>query len=405
MVLDSAGRPAVLHAVYVQGSNPFVLKVLRCDAAACSTSNTVNSLVNLQYNGCCSSYSMALDSADNPVVTYVNASGELRMLRCNDSACAGSDETDTALATAPNWGSASIVLDTDDHPVVAFTAYTSGSTKLGVLHCNDVACAGGDDVPSLLAGTAGYSPELALDSSGNPVIAHWTTTAFAITHCNDASCTGSDEANSTAPAGGTFGPNVIALDSSGRPVTVSEGTGGFTIATCGDATCSTGIQRSRVRVTLLATKPTFGLDGADRPIIAVPAFPDQGLWVIHCAAPACDTNTDGDGCNDLAERSEGAAADKLERYGAQRDAKNPNDYFNPTGDGQNRIDDILAVIGQYFADDDDGNPGLPPYEPGYNPDTDRTALGPDQWDLGPPNGEQRIDDILAIIYQYFHDCA
>jgi hypothetical protein len=40
-----------------------------------------------------------------------------------------------------------------------------------------------------------------------------------------------------------------------------------------------------------------------------------------------------------------------------------------------------------------------------NPDTDRTALGQEQWNLGPPNGRQPIDNILAIIYQYFHDCA
>lgn len=112
-------------------------------------------------------------------------------------------------------------------------------------------------------------------------------------------------------------------------------------------------------------------------------------------------DSDGDGCPNGREIVQGFGA---QNSGGNRDSKNPHDYFNPTHDGENRIDDVLAVVGQYFKDDDDGNPGLPPYEPGYNPDTDRTALGPNASNLGPPNGQQRLDDILAIIKQYFHDC-
>jgi hypothetical protein len=62
------------------------------------------------------------------------------------------------------------------------------------------------------------------------------------------------------------------------------------------------------------------------------------------------------------------------------------------------------VRNAYFKDDNDGNPGLPPYTPGYSPNYDRTYLGPNPWNLGPPNGQQRADDILAVIDQYFHDC-
>jgi hypothetical protein len=41
---------------------------------------------------------------------------------------------------------------------------------------------------------------------------------------------------------------------------------------------------------------------------------------------------------------------------------------------------------------------------GYTEDTDRTAAGPHVWNLGTPNGMQRVDDILAPVPQYFHDC-
>jgi hypothetical protein len=44
-------------------------------------------------------------------------------------------------------------------------------------------------------------------------------------------------------------------------------------------------------------------------------------------------------------------------------------------------------------------------DPGYSTDYDRTYIGPNAWNLGPPNGQIRVDDILEAIYQYHHDCA
>ena len=77
----------------------------------------------------------------------------------------------------------------------------------------------------------------------------------------------------------------------------------------------------------------------------------------------------------------------------------------PQGPGRSILSahDILDVVGQYHRDDNDDNPGLPPYVSGYNPETDRTALGTDPWSLGKPNGQQRVDDILASVKQYHHD--
>jgi len=121
--------------------------------------------------------------------------------------------------------------------------------------------------------------------------------------------------------------------------------------------------------------------------------------IIDCAL---DIDSDGDGCSDDAERQ---TATGSELSGGRRDYLNSHDYFNPTGDGQNRLDDVLAVLDQYSKDDNDQSPGLPPYAAGYNPDADRTLLGPNAWNLGPPNGLQRVDDILNIVKQYFHDCS
>jgi hypothetical protein len=103
-----------------------------------------------------------------------------------------------------------------------------------------------------------------------------------------------------------------------------------------------------------------------------------------------DEDFDGDGCNN------GQEYGPDEHTGGRRNPVLPWDYMNPTGDGMNRVDDILAVVNQYLVDQG---------EPGYTEATDRTYIGPNPWNLGPPNGTQRVDDIIGIRAQYLHDCA
>ena len=44
-------------------------------------------------------------------------------------------------------------------------------------------------------------------------------------------------------------------------------------------------------------------------------------------------------------------------------------------------------------------------EAGYDKGTDRTGIpGASAWNLGRPNGQQRVDDILAAVKQFNHDC-
>ncbi len=106
-----------------------------------------------------------------------------------------------------------------------------------------------------------------------------------------------------------------------------------------------------------------------------------------------DPDNDNDGCLDAAEAQTAIGS---QSSGGRRDPSNPWDYFNATGDKQNRIDDVLGVASHY---------GLNQGEAGYLTAYDRTFLGPDPWDTGPPNGMVRIDDVLLQARQYNHDCA
>ena len=119
------------------------------------------------------------------------------------------------------------------------------------------------------------------------------------------------------------------------------------------------------------------------------ANPDQADADGDGIGDACQ-DSDGDGCRDNQEVGKDANS------GGGRNPSNPWDYFNPTGDGLNRVDDILAVAERYFL-----NEG----QPGYDQRYDRTMLGPSPWNLGPPNGQIRVDDILIAVESYYHDCG
>jgi subtilisin family serine protease len=109
---------------------------------------------------------------------------------------------------------------------------------------------------------------------------------------------------------------------------------------------------------------------------------------------------DGDGCPN------GKEFGPDERDGGRRNPLNPWDYFNPTQDGQNRVDDILAAVKQFNVNQYLPSPPSPPQtaNPDYTAATDRSPGGPNVWNLGPPDGEQRLDDILAAVGQYGHYC-
>ena len=125
---------------------------------------------------------------------------------------------------------------------------------------------------------------------------------------------------------------------------------------------------------------------------------DAGLDVSAGAAPTATPtkqpfpgDTDGDGCTDQQENG-------LNEYaGGQRDFLNPWDYFNPSGDGFVRLDDILGVMEHFSLD------GAPPYDVNYDIGV---MIEPPHWNRAAPDGKIDLpNDILGVALQYHHDCA
>src|SRR3972149_6372586 len=108
---------------------------------------TGNSITSPDTAGVVGSWpSLVLDAAGYPVVGYYDETNQdLKVLHCNDAACAGANESITSPGSAGDSGSwgISLVLDAAGYPVVSYYDWTNGDLK--VLHCNDPDCGGGDN--------------------------------------------------------------------------------------------------------------------------------------------------------------------------------------------------------------------------------------------------------------------
>jgi hypothetical protein len=397
MTLDAAGYPVVAYGA------PTDVFVLHCDDPDCAAGGD-----SIQMIGSGSDASLALDTSGYPVLAY-SAGQNMNLVHCTDADCAGGKSTTSfSLGGSSVTALPSLKLDAAGDPVVS---YDRGEI-LWLLHCNDASCSGGDESNfqlEFLAPAAWSS--LDLDSSGNPVVAFagapsaYDAAHLIIIHCNDPDCTGNDESRAYGVPQTIGAPPSLTLDTAGFPV-VAYGLG-INLLRCDDPYCVGGGDRHATVDLATGFSVSLVLDGSGYPVVTSISNPASGpikRHLLRCGDPNCyippaPPDTDHDGCPDPAEQSSNPA------YGGMRDYTNPYDYFNPSHDGQNRIDDVLLVVYAYFKDDSDGNPGLPPYAAGYNPDTDRTLLGPNAWNLGPPNGLQRVDDILNIVHQYFDDCS
>jgi len=77
--------------------------------------------------------SIAIGTDGNPVISYRDATAnDLKVARCNDAACAGADETLTAVDTGPNnvGQFTSLAIGTDGNPVISYLDDTLGALKV-----------------------------------------------------------------------------------------------------------------------------------------------------------------------------------------------------------------------------------------------------------------------------------
>ena len=244
MALGDDGLPVIAHA---QGSDPsFALRVTHCNDVACSGGDETSTVVDSTSPQTGISPAIAIGGDGNPVIAYRNnTTGDLWVAKCNDVACAGNDETRTMVHEASSFSGydyPSIAVAADNLPVIAYTDYDTGGTLM-VAKCNDAACAGGNETITALP-TIGREIDLQIAADGFPIIAHESVTiaGLLVTKCNDAACSGGGDTTAVVDDTANILANVISMQirANGRPLIVHRDSGSATlrIVDCNDNACA-----------------------------------------------------------------------------------------------------------------------------------------------------------------------
>lgn len=228
LALDGAGNPVV---AYEDGTTDD-LRLIHCNDSVCSGGDESNELVD-NLTSAVGTVSLRLDTSGNPVIAYYG-DFNLVLAHCNDSNCSGGDESiQTVDSSAPF--SATLRLDGSGNPVIGYA--TGGNVK--VAHCNDPDCdpgVGGTESVEIVA--AGGGPSMRLDSAGRPGLS-FTENGLRFVQCNDVNCAGGDEVVSPSLGYANFETS-LGRDASGNPILVGFRSPGLRIVHCNDTFCLDG---------------------------------------------------------------------------------------------------------------------------------------------------------------------
>jgi len=214
------------------------LKVAKCNDEACSGGDETITTINDtdEFTGIHTSIAIGADGF--PVISYQETFGSstVRVAKCNDAACTGEDETISIIdSTGPAmFESTAIAIGADDLPVVAYFNSIGGAAIM-VAKCNDSACAGEDETINIVDTLHQSAQILSLNigDDGLPILSY---AALRVAKCNDAACSGGDEAIRILENFGDSGITAMTIGADGKPV-ISYVAGGLKVVRCGTSSC------------------------------------------------------------------------------------------------------------------------------------------------------------------------
>ena len=292
LVLDSAGNPVIS---YYDVTN-LALKVLRCTNADCSGTQTPQTpdatfLVG-QFT------SLVLDSAGNPVIAYEDGGDWLKVLRCTNADCSGAQTPQFPDRVDDGAMYTSLVLDSAGNPVVSY--YDGLADDLKVLRCTNADCSGTQTPQRPDTGNGindvGRYTSLVLDSAGNPVISYYDVTngALKVLRCTNVDCSGTQTPQTPDTGNGINDVGrytSLVLDNAGNPVIsyydVTNDT--LKVLRCTNADCS-GTQTPQTpdpNTDFAGFYTSLVLDSAGNPVISYYDAGRGALKVLRCTNADC----------------------------------------------------------------------------------------------------------------------
>lgn len=242
------GNPIVAYSTGSLGIDNSLI-VMKCSDASCAHSvsnSTVDDTTDLHI----SAIDMAIGTDGFPIIVYQGSNptilGDVSMyvIKCSTSDCSGSVTKTTLLSTTDyDYSNYGVEIGSDGYPLIL--AHESGAiNSFRFVKCNDFACAGSDEsvtiAPFSFASPTDTDFKIGLD--GYPIVAQKSSNNLVVTKCNDAVCTGSDETETTVDnsANTVGGHTSIAFGTDGNPVIsyYDDTDDNLKFAQCSNASCS-----------------------------------------------------------------------------------------------------------------------------------------------------------------------
>jgi len=279
------------------------LKVAKCNDTACAGGDEIITTLDNSDIGLGSYLSLAIGTDGFPVFSYYDDDADqLRVAKCNDLACAGEDETITVVDSVIFSGIyTSIAIGTDDFPVIS---YGNKIGDLKVAKCNDTACSAGDELISVVDAPdgelVGQYNSIAIGADGFPIISyhHQRVGTLKVAKCNDNACTGGDELISVVDDPDHFAglSSSIAIAGDDLPVISYFAYTSFSdvflkVAKCNDQACTGGDEIINVvddppeNIVGATSSIAIGSDGL--PIVSYQDVTAQTLKILHCGTGEC----------------------------------------------------------------------------------------------------------------------
>ena len=237
LAIGADGNPVISHQTSVASggcdtSGECSLWVVKCNDPACAGGDETSTIVDdggSRSENVGANSSIAIGADGNPVISYYDITNvNLKVAKCNDPACAGGDETITAVdSTGDVGGHSSIAIETDGNPVISYYDSTNGDLKVAkYVVSGGTGCASSAWTCTTVdsTGDVGSYTSLAIGADGFPVIAYRDNGNKALKYvdCANATCSSYDSGPLTVddPGSGTFSGAYISLavGADGSPV-------------------------------------------------------------------------------------------------------------------------------------------------------------------------------------------
>lgn len=283
--LTSTGIPVIAYNDETNAD----LKLAVCDTLLCThpTITTIATTNVLAY-----SLSMSMTANDTPVIAYSeNLTGgyntDLRLAVCNDTIC--SNPTFSTLDSRPDGvGFISMALNSADTPVVSYHDYFTGYLKLAV--CNNTACTSKTVMVLDDSATVGQYSSIALTATNNPIVSYYDVTNgdLKLAVCADPMC--STKTLSTLASAGTVGRYTsLAVTASNIPVIsfFDDDANDLKLAVCDTTACATPVISTIDSTGIVGFLTSIVLNSAGAPVISYLDQTNEALKIAVCNNTAC----------------------------------------------------------------------------------------------------------------------